>query len=290
MQIDEVKVRAYQLLGILNREAQFGRLKEQIQNKTREELDQQQKEYFLQQQIKNIQSELGEAQNSDVVELREKAKQKEMPQNVQALFEKEVGKLEHINPQSPDYNVQLNYLSTLTALPWGTYTTDNLDIKHAERTLNRDHYGLEKVKERILEHLAVLKLRGDMKSPIICLYGPPGVGKTSLGRSIADALNRKYVRISLGGVHDEAEIRGHRRTYIGAMPGRIIKSLIKAESGNPVFILDEIDKVSSNNFNGDPQSALLEVLDPEQMIPFMIIIWMSIMICRKSCLLLRQTA
>ena len=264
LQIDEVKVRAYQLLGILNREAQFGRLKEQIQNKTREELDQQQKEYFLQQQIKNIQSELGEAQNSDVVELREKAKQKEMPQNVQALFEKEVGKLEHINPQSPDYNVQLNYLSTLTALPWGTYTTDNLDIKHAERTLNRDHYGLEKVKERILEHLAVLKLRGDMKSPIICLYGPPGVGKTSLGRSIADALNRKYVRISLGGVHDEAEIRGHRRTYIGAMPGRIIKSLIKAESGNPVFILDEIDKVSSNNFNGDPQSALLEVLDPEQ--------------------------
>lgn len=264
LQIDEVKVRAYQLLGILNREAQFGRLKEQIQNKTREELDQQQKEYFLQQQIKNIQSELGEAQNTDVVELREKAKQKEMPQNVQALFEKEVGKLEHINPQSPDYNVQLNYLSTLTALPWGTYTTDNLDIKHAERTLNRDHYGLEKVKERILEHLAVLKLRGDMKSPIICLYGPPGVGKTSLGRSIADALNRKYVRISLGGVHDEAEIRGHRRTYIGAMPGRIIKSLIKAESGNPVFILDEIDKVSSNNFNGDPQSALLEVLDPEQ--------------------------
>lgn len=264
LQIHDMKRRTYKLLEILNREVQFGRLKEQIQNKTREELDQQQKEYFLQQQIKNIQSELGEAQNADVQELREKAAQKHMPEAVQALFDKETGKLEHINPQSPDYNVQLNYLTTLTSLPWSTYTSDNLDIKHAERTLNRDHYGLEKVKERILEHLAVLKLRGDMRSPIICLYGPPGVGKTSLGRSVADALGRKYVRISLGGVHDEAEIRGHRRTYIGAMPGRIIKSLIKAESGNPVFILDEIDKVSSNNFNGDPQSALLEVLDPEQ--------------------------
>ena len=258
------KKRAYQLLSILNRECQFSSLKQTIQHRTRAALDQQQKEYFLQQQIKNIQEELGDPQNADVKELREKALAKQLPESVRETFEKEATKLEHINPQSPDYNVQLNYLQTLLSMPWGAETHDNLSIRNAERTLNRDHYGMEKVKERILEHLAMLRFRKDMKAPIICLYGPPGVGKTSLGRSIAAALNRKYVRVSLGGIHDEAEIRGHRRTYVGAMPGRIVKSLIKAGSNNPVFILDEIDKVSQNNYNGDPQSALLEVLDPEQ--------------------------
>ena len=258
------KKRAYRLMTILNRECQYAMLKQNIQDQTRSELDQQQKEYFLQQQIKNIQSELGEAQNEDVKDLREKAKALELPAKIRETFNREVEKLGRINQQAPDYNVQLNYLQTLVALPWGKETADNLNIKNAERTLNHDHYGMEKVKERILEHLAMLRVRKTLKSPIICLYGPPGVGKTSLGKSIAEALNRKYVRISLGGIHDEAEIRGHRRTYIGAMPGRIIKSLIKAESNNPVFILDEIDKVSQNNYNGDPQSALLEVLDPEQ--------------------------
>ncbi len=263
--INDEKERAFKLLSILNRESQYATLKRNIQNRTREDLDQQQKEYFLQQQIKNIQSELGDdSQNDDVREIMEKAKWLKMPEKVAATFNREVEKLKHINMQSPDYNVQLNYLQTLVSLPWGKDTKDNLNIKNAERILNRDHYGMEKVKERILEHLAVLRVRQDMKAPILCLYGPPGVGKTSLGKSIAAALGRKYVRISLGGVHDEAEIRGHRRTYVGAMPGRIIKSLIKAETDNPVFILDEIDKVSQNNYNGDPQSALLEVLDPEQ--------------------------
>lgn len=263
--INDEKERAFKLLSILNRESQYATLKRNIQNRTREDLDQQQKEYFLQQQIKNIQSELGDdSQNDDVREIMEKAKWLKMTDKVAATFNREVEKLKHINMQSPDYNVQLNYLQTLVSLPWGKDTKDNLNIKNAERILNRDHYGMEKVKERILEHLAVLRVRQDMKAPILCLYGPPGVGKTSLGKSIAAALGRKYVRISLGGVHDEAEIRGHRRTYVGAMPGRIIKSLIKAETDNPVFILDEIDKVSQNNYNGDPQSALLEVLDPEQ--------------------------
>lgn len=263
--INDEKERAFKLLSILNRESQYATLKRNIQNRTREDLDQQQKEYFLQQQIKNIQSELGDdSQNDDVREIMEKAKWLKMPDKVAATFNREVEKLKHINMQSPDYNVQLNYLQTLVSLPWGKDIKDNLNIKNAERILNRDHYGMEKVKERILEHLAVLRVRQDMKAPILCLYGPPGVGKTSLGKSIAAALGRKYVRISLGGVHDEAEIRGHRRTYVGAMPGRIIKSLIKAETDNPVFILDEIDKVSQNNYNGDPQSALLEVLDPEQ--------------------------
>lgn len=263
--INGEKERAFKLLSILNRESQYATLKRNIQNRTREDLDQQQKEYFLQQQIKNIQSELGDdSQNDDVREIMEKAKWLKMPDKVAATFNREVEKLKHINMQSPDYNVQLNYLQTLVSLPWGKDTKDNLNIKNAERILNRDHYGMEKVKERILEHLAVLRVRQDMKAPILCLYGPPGVGKTSLGKSIAAALGRKYVRVSLGGVHDEAEIRGHRRTYVGAMPGRIIKSLIKAETDNPVFILDEIDKVSQNNYNGDPQSALLEVLDPEQ--------------------------
>lgn len=265
LSLDDVKDRAYKLLSSLNREMQFASLKASIQNKTREELDQQQKEYFLQQQIKNIQDELGDSpQNQDINELRILAEQKNLTEEVRKTFDKEIAKLERTNPQSPDYNIQLNYLQTILNMPWGYCTNDNLNIIHAEKVLNKDHYGLEKVKERILEHLAVLTLRGDLKSPIICLYGPPGVGKTSLGKSIAASLNRSYVRISLGGVHDEAEIRGHRRTYIGAMPGRIVKSLIKAGSDNPVFILDEIDKLSQSNYNGDPASALLEVLDPEQ--------------------------
>lgn len=261
---EDNKKRAFSLLSILNRECQYAMLKQQIQNKTREELDQQQKEYFLHQQIKNIQSELGEEVNPDVKALQDKAAAANMPEKANDVFERELEKLNRINPQSPDYNVQLGYLDTFASLPWSKKTEDNLNIANAERTLNRDHYGMEKVKERILEHLAVLRLRREMKAPILCLYGPPGVGKTSLGKSIAKALGRKYVRMSLGGVHDEAEIRGHRRTYVGAMPGRIIKSLIKADSNNPVMVLDEIDKVSQNNYNGDPQSALLEVLDPEQ--------------------------
>lgn len=264
LEFDSPKKRAYKLVSILQREYQFATLKRTIQIRTKEELDQQQKEYFLQQQIKNIQSELGENGSNDVQELRDKAEGLQMPEKVRALFEKELKKLERINTQAPDYNTEYNYLQTLVGLPWGRQSTDNLDIPHAAKTLDRDHYGMEKVKERILEHLAVLRLSKETKAPILCLYGPPGVGKTSLGRSIAKALGRKYVRISLGGIHDESEIRGHRRTYIGAMPGRIIKGIQKAETDNPVFILDEIDKVSSNNYNGDPQSALLEVLDPEQ--------------------------
>lgn len=263
LRIDSLRARTYRLLEILNREVQLAEIKESIQMRAREDIDQQQREYFLQQQIKNIQDELGGGQEDEIDELRQKGQSKKWGKEVAALFEKELSKLERINSQSPDFNVQLTYLQTLLALPWESYTTDNLNIGNAEKTLNKDHYGLEKVKERILEHLAVLKLRGNMKSPIICLYGPPGVGKTSLGRSIASALKRKYVRMSLGGVHDEAEIRGHRKTYIGAMPGRIIKSLIKAESSNPVIILDEIDKLGSDH-RGDPSSAMLEVLDPEQ--------------------------
>ena len=263
LRIDSLQARTYRLLEILNREVQLAEIKESIQMRAREDIDQQQREYFLQQQIKNIQDELGGGQEDEIDELRQKGQSKRWGKEVAELFEKELSKLERINSQSPDFNVQLTYLQTLLALPWESYTTDNLNINNAEKTLNKDHYGLEKVKERILEHLAVLKLRGNMKSPIICLYGPPGVGKTSLGRSIASALKRKYVRMSLGGVHDEAEIRGHRKTYIGAMPGRIIKSLIKAESSNPVIILDEIDKLGSDH-RGDPSSAMLEVLDPEQ--------------------------
>lgn len=260
----DLKLRAYKLLQFLNRECQFAQLKRDIQEQTREELDQQQKEYFLHQQIKNIQSELGEDESGDVADLERRAEELTFPPKVEETFKRELEKLKRINPQAPDYNVQLNYLQTVVGLPWGVYTGDNYDVKNAGRVLDRDHYGMERVKERILEHLATLRYRKTEKAPIICLYGPPGVGKTSLGKSIAEALNRKYVRISLGGVHDEAEIRGHRRTYIGAMPGRIIKGIMKAESANPLFVLDEIDKVSENNYNGDPHSALLEVLDPEQ--------------------------
>ena len=264
LQKHDQRDRAMLLLQIINRQIQFAQIKHDIQNQTRRDLDQQQREYFLHQQIKNIQSELGEGENSDVVELERKAQTLNMPQKVADTFKREIDKFKKINPQSPDYSIQLNYLQTIVALPWGIGTNDNLNIKNAERVLERDHYGMEKVKERILEHLATLRYRRNEKAPILCLVGPPGVGKTSLGRSIAEALGRKYVRISLGGVHDEAEIRGHRRTYIGAMPGRIIKGIMKAETNNPLFVLDEVDKVSENNYNGDPHSALLEVLDPEQ--------------------------
>ena len=263
LRYNNLKDRMYRLIQILNREVRLAEIKHAIQVRTREDIDRQQRDYFLHQQIKNIQEELGDGQDSEIDELRGKGLRMNWPKEVADTFEKELAKLERINPQAPDYSVQLTYLQTMLALPWGIYTEDNLSITHAEKTLNKDHYGLEKVKERILEHLAVLKLKGDMKSPIICLYGPPGVGKTSLGRSIAAALKRKYVRMSLGGVHDEAEIRGHRKTYIGAMPGRIVKSLIKAEASNPVIILDEIDKLGSDH-RGDPSSAMLEVLDPEQ--------------------------
>lgn len=264
LNIDDEKNRAYRLLMILNRETQMLEMKMNIQMKTREELNQQQKEYFLQQQIKTIQDELGgNPQQADIEELKLRAQSKNWSDKVAEVVDKEIKKLERLHPQSPDYSTQFTYLQTILDLPWNEYTKDNFNLKHAQKVLDRDHFGLEKVKERILEHLAVLKLKGDLKSPILCLYGPPGVGKTSLGKSVAEALNRKYVRVSLGGLHDESEIRGHRRTYIGAMPGRIIQNILKAGSSNPVFVLDEIDKIGSD-FRGDPSSALLEVLDPEQ--------------------------
>lgn len=259
--IDE---RAYQLLSVLNREYQFLKIKANIQMRTREELNKQQKEHFLRAELDSIKEELGEDSSNDIDNLRNAGLRKKWSQEIDELFFKELGKMGHMSQQSPDYQISLNYLQTMVDLPWGEYTKDNLNLNNAEKVLNKDHYGMEKVKERILEHLAVLKMRGDFKSPIICLYGPPGVGKTSLGKSIAKAMKRNYVRMSLGGVHDEAEIRGHRKTYIGAMPGRIIKNILKAKSSNPVFILDEIDKVTNDNVHGDPASALLEVLDPEQ--------------------------
>ena len=262
--IGNLKDRAYRLLFILNREYQLLELKNSIQLKTQEDINQQQREYFLQQQIKNIQEELGGNINElEIKELRAKSSRKKWGESVAATFEKELRKLERLHPQSPDYSMHIQYVQTIVNLHWNEYSQDNFNIKRAQRILDRDHYGLEKVKDRIIEHLAVLKLKGDLKSPIICLYGPPGVGKTSLGKSIAEALNRKYVRMSLGGMHDEAEIRGHRRTYIGAMCGRILQNIQKAGTSNPVFILDEIDKLT-NDFKGDPASALLEVLDPEQ--------------------------
>ena len=259
-----VKERLFNLMKIINREINLQNLKADIRNKTREDIDEQQRNYFLQQQIKNMQAEIGNGDSLEKQELLRKAEKKHWSIEIERTFYKEADKLDNLNPQSPDFNVQLNYLQTLVNLPWNEYTEDDLDLKRAQTILDKDHYGMEKVKERILEHMAVLALRGDLKSPIICLYGPPGVGKTSLGKSIAEAMRRKYVRMSLGGLHDEAEIRGHRRTYIGAMPGRIIKSIQKAGSSNPVFILDEIDKVTQMTHNGDPASALLEVLDPEQ--------------------------
>ena len=265
LRIASLKERTAKLIQCINTAQYLVNMKNRILEQTHVDLNRQQREWFLQQEIKNIQDELGGPSSTrDSENLRVKAEKKKMPQYARETFQNELNKLERINPQSPDYNVELNYLQTILDLPWEEYTQDNLNIQNAERVLNHDHYGMEKVKERILEHLAILKLRGDMKSPILCLYGPPGVGKTSLGRSIASALKRKYVRASLGGLHDEAEIRGHRRTYIGAMPGRILKNIIKAGSNNPVFILDEIDKIGGMTVNGDPSSALLEVLDPEQ--------------------------
>ena len=262
---NSIEERIYVTLRALNKAIQLFDIRNSIRDKTREDLDEQQKEYFLQQQIKNIKQALGGNDNTpEKKDLRLKAKTKKWPEAIARTFYAELDRLDMYNPNSPDYSVQLNYLQQLVKLPWGEYTKDNLSLKRAQRILDQGHYGMEKVKERILEYLSVLNLRGDLKSPIICLYGPPGVGKTSLGKSIATAMQRKYVRMSLGGVHDESEIRGHRKTYIGAMPGRIIKSIQKAGSSNPVFILDEIDKVTQNTINGDPSSALLEVLDPEQ--------------------------
>ena len=264
LEIDDLKQRAVLLLEHLSKEVQKLELKDDIQSRVKLDMDQQQKEYFLHQQMKAIQNELGDDPvDIEVEELRKKAKKKKWSKEVEEIFNKEINKLQRTHSASPEYGNNINYLQTLVELPWNEYTKDNFDLKRAQNILDKDHFGLDKVKERILEHLAVLKLKGDLKAPIICLLGPPGVGKTSLGKSIAKALDRKFARISLGGLHDESEIRGHRKTYIGAMPGRIIQSIKKVKSSNPVFILDEIDKVG-NDFRGDPSSALLEVLDPEQ--------------------------
>lgn len=264
LEMTDIKQRALKVLEYLTQELQLLELKSQIQNKVKVDLDKQQREYFLNQQLKTIQEELGgNTPDQELEELRERAKKKKWKKEVAAVFNKELERLGRINPAAAEYSVTLNYLDLLLELPWGEFTEDNFNLKHAQKVLDKDHYGLEKVKTRILEYLAVLKLKKDMKSPIMCLYGPPGVGKTSLGKSVAKALGRRYVRVSLGGLRDEAEIRGHRKTYIGAMPGRIIQNLKKAKSSNPVFVLDEVDKLT-NDFHGDPSSALLEVLDPEQ--------------------------
>ena len=264
LEIDDLKTRGIKLLEYLSKEVQMLELKNDIQSKVRHDLDQQQKEFLLHQQMKTIQNELGgNPIEQEINEFKEKTINKKWSKEVLEVFNKEVDKLMRLNPASGEYSVQINYIQTLIDLPWDEVTKDNFNLKRAQKILNHDHFGLDKVKDRILEHLAVLKLKGDMKSPILCLVGPPGVGKTSLGKSVARALDRKYVRVSLGGLHDEAEIRGHRKTYIGAMPGRIIQNLKKVKSSNPVFVLDEIDKVG-HDFHGDPASALLEVLDPEQ--------------------------
>lgn len=264
LQIGNLKERALETLRFMNLELQKLELKNDIQSKVRTDLDQQQREYFLQQQMKTIQEELGGVSyEQEIEEMRTKAKTKKWNEKVAKHFEKELSKLQRTNPNAPDFGIQRNYLELYLELPWDEVTKDNFDLKRAQKIIDRDHFGLDDVKKRIIEHLAVLKLRNDMKSPILCLYGPPGVGKTSIGKSVAEALGREYVRISLGGLRDEAEIRGHRKTYIGAMPGRIIQSIKKAKTSNPVFVLDEIDKLSSSH-NGDPSSALLEVLDPEQ--------------------------
>lgn len=262
---NNLKERALLTLKYMTKEMQKLELRHDIQNKTRSDMDQQQREYYLNQQLKTIQEELGGVSyDEELQELKEKSKSKKWPKEVAEKFDKEIGRLQRMNPQVAEYSVQRNYLDLMIELPWNEYSQDQFDLKRAQKILDRDHFGLEKVKERIIEHLAVLKLKGDMKSPIICLHGPPGVGKTSLGKSIAESLGREYVRMSLGGLRDEAEIRGHRKTYIGAMPGRLLQSLKKAGTSNPVFVLDEIDKLASNSHNGDPSAAMLEVLDPAQ--------------------------
>ena len=264
LEVPDLMERATLVLSNLTKELQMLELKNQIQSKVKVDLDKQQRDYFLHQQMKTIQEELGENSfTQDIQEMKTRSKTKIWSKEVSEAFDKAIGKLERMNPNAAEYSIQTNYLEVLLDLPWSDVTKDNFDLKRAEKVLNKDHFGMDKVKERILEHLAVLKLKGNMKSPILCLYGPPGVGKTSLGKSIAESLGRKYIRMSLGGLRDEAEIRGHRKTYIGAMPGRILQNIKKAGSSNPVFILDEIDKVG-NDFHGDPSSALLEVLDPEQ--------------------------
>ena len=263
LEINNLKARAELLMNLMHTELQYAELKNKVNTKTRAELDKQQRDYFLQQQMKTIKDELGGENSAEVKEMMKKAEQKKWPASAKEMFTKGIEKLERMHPTTPDYSVVYNHLDLLLDLPWQEYTEDSYDLRKAKKILDKDHYGMDKIKERILEYLAVLKLKGDMKSPILCFIGPPGIGKTSLGKSIAAAINRKYVRVSLGGLHDESEIRGHRKTYIGAMPGRIIQSIRKTKSGNPVMILDEIDKVGSDH-RGDPSSALLEVLDPEQ--------------------------
>ena len=267
LRYEDVKVRAMKLLSVLDTQVQLLKIKQEINQKVKSDIDQQQREYYLNNQLKTIQEELGMDEEEEFEMFRQKAKDKKWPKEVAAQFEKELSKLEKYNPSSPDYSIQYNYIEFMLDLPWGEMSKDNLDLAHARKVLDSDHYGLDSVKDRIIEYLAVLKLKGNMKSPILCLYGPPGVGKTSLGKSIAKALGRKYVRIALGGMHDEAELRGHRKTYIGALPGRILNGIDKAGTSNPVIVLDEIDKVG-NDYKGDPSSALLEVLDPEQNVAF----------------------
>ena len=267
LRYEDVKVRAMKLLSVLDTQVQLLKIKQEINQKVKSDIDQQQREYYLNNQLKTIQEELGMDEEEEFEMFRQKAKDKKWPKEVAAQFEKELSKLEKYNPSSPDYSIQYNYIEFMLDLPWGEMSKDNLDLAHARKVLDSDHYGLDSVKDRIIEYLAVLKLKGNMKSPILCLYGPPGVGKTSLGKSIAKALGRKYVRIALGGMHDEAELRGHRKTYIGALPGRILNGIDKAGTSNPVVVLDEIDKVG-NDYKGDPSSALLEVLDPEQNVAF----------------------